>query len=162
MREQIFCAFARLGPAWVRYLQGIIGLGGVSPAGVRLLSAIRHHPRPPIMRDLVNDLGTTARAVTGLVDTLEHEGLVRRSRHPDDRRATLVTLTGEGEQVMERVGREYIERASTLFDVLSPQDQADLVRILGILDDELAARGQAIQPRQPRVATETGSSGPPG
>ncbi len=114
------------------------------------------------MRDLVNDLGTTARAVTGLVDTLEHEGLVRRSRHPDDRRATLVTLTGEGEQVMERVGREYIERASTLFDVLSPQDQADLVRILGILDDELAARGQAIQPRQPRVATETGSSGPPG
>ncbi|WP_374212848.1 MarR family winged helix-turn-helix transcriptional regulator, partial [Frankia sp. CiP3] len=142
LRERVFYAFVRFGPAWVRYLQATVGLDGVSPAGVRLLSALRHHPHPPIMRDLVDDLGTTARAITGLVDTLEHEGLVRRARHPRDRRATLITLTSKGERVVDRVGREHVERASTLFDVLSAQDQADLVRILGLLSDELAARGQ--------------------
>ncbi|WP_250286418.1 MULTISPECIES: MarR family winged helix-turn-helix transcriptional regulator [unclassified Frankia] len=147
LREQVFYAFARFGPAWVRYLHASVGLGGLSPAGVRLLSALRHHPRPPIMRDLVQDLGTTARAVTGLVDTLEHEGLVRRTRHPHDRRAILITLTSKGEQVVDRVGQEHVERASALFCVLSERDQADLVRILGVLGDELAARGQAVQPR---------------
>ncbi|WP_131769612.1 MarR family winged helix-turn-helix transcriptional regulator [Candidatus Protofrankia californiensis] len=147
LREQVFYAFARFGPAWVRYLHASVGLGGLSPAGVRLLSALRHHPHPPIMRDLVQDLGTTARAVTGLVDTLEHEGLVRRTRHPRDRRAILITLTSKGEQVVDRVGQEHVERASALFDVLSEQDQADLVRILGLLGDELAARGQSVQPR---------------
>ncbi|WP_322754341.1 MarR family transcriptional regulator [Frankia sp. Cas3] len=149
LREQVFYAFARFGPAWVRYVKTTVGFGGVSPAGVRLLSALRHHPHPPIMRDLVEDLGTTARAVTGLVDTLEHEGLVRRARHPNDRRATLITLTSKGERVVDRLGREHIERASTLFDALSAQDQADLVRILGLLGDELAARGQAVGHQEP-------------
>ncbi|WP_239338380.1 MarR family winged helix-turn-helix transcriptional regulator [Frankia sp. CiP3] len=135
----------------MRYLQATVGLDGVSPAGVRLLSALRHHPHPPIMRDLVDDLGTTARAITGLVDTLEHEGLVRRARHPRDRRATLITLTSKGERVVDRVGREHVERASTLFDVLSAQDQADLVRILGLLSDELAARGQTGQQQEPAL-----------
>ena len=99
------------------------------------------------MRDLVRDLGATARAVTGLVDTLEHDGLVRRVRHPRDRRATLITLTSKGERVVDRIGREHVEHASTLFDVLSEPEQAELVRILGVLSDELAARGQLVQPR---------------
>ena len=38
----------------------------------------------------------TARNVTGLIDALEHDGLVERLPHPSDRRATLVRLTVAG------------------------------------------------------------------
>lgn len=35
-------------------------------------------------------------SVTSTIDRLERDGLVKRSPHPDDRRATLATLTKEG------------------------------------------------------------------
>ena len=36
-------------------------------------------------------------SVTNIVDRLEADGLVRRTPHPSDRRATLVTITEAGE-----------------------------------------------------------------
>ncbi len=38
-------------------------------------------------------------SVTSTIDRLERDGLVKRSPHPDDRRATLATLTTEGRAV---------------------------------------------------------------
>lgn len=35
-------------------------------------------------------------SVTSTIDRLERDGLVERTRHPDDRRATLATLTKDG------------------------------------------------------------------
>ncbi|MEV6974908.1 MarR family transcriptional regulator [Kitasatospora sp. NPDC093806] len=40
--------------------------------------------------------GVSSRNVTGLVDTLEREGLARRGADPRDRRAVLVTATPDG------------------------------------------------------------------
>lgn len=39
-------------------------------------------------------------SVTSIVDRLETDGLVRREPHPDDRRATLVELTADGDRVL--------------------------------------------------------------
>ncbi len=38
-------------------------------------------------------------SVTSTIDRLERDGLVMRSPHPDDRRATLVTLTSDGKKL---------------------------------------------------------------
>lgn len=92
------------------------------------------------------NLGTTARAVTGLVDTLEREGLVRREPHPSDRRATCIVLTERGKGVADRLWGGHLRAASSIFDVLGAQDQAALVRILGVLTGELAARGYRVAP----------------
>ena len=48
------------------------------------------------MRALADELGLTPRNITDAVDALEGEGLVRRTAHPTDRRATLVELDGRG------------------------------------------------------------------
>jgi len=146
LREQILHAFARFGPAWLRFLHATLGTEAISPSGVRLLSALSRYPQPPIMRDLMDDLGCTARAVTGLVDTLENEGLVRREPSPGDRRATRVVLTERGEQIAHRLCADHRQAASALFDVLSDQDQKSLLRILGRLAEELAARGHRVAP----------------
>jgi DNA-binding MarR family transcriptional regulator len=144
LREQILHAFARFGPAWVRFLHTSLSDEAISPSGMRLLSALSRQRRAPIMRDLVNELGCTARAITGLVDTLENEGLVRREPNPGDRRATRVVLTERGALVAEQLWGDYRRTASALFDALSQKDQKTLLRILGVLADELAARGQQV------------------
>ncbi|MEU2718018.1 MarR family transcriptional regulator [Streptomyces sp. NPDC007205] len=46
--------------------------------------------------DLARSAGMTPRNATGLVDTLEREGLVRRDPDPDDRRSILVRITPAG------------------------------------------------------------------
>jgi DNA-binding MarR family transcriptional regulator len=46
--------------------------------------------------ELARSAGFSSRNVTGLVDTLERAGLVRRERDPGDRRAVLVTITDAG------------------------------------------------------------------
>jgi len=47
-------------------------------------------------------LGFTPSTMTGLVDRLEEQGLLRRQRHPSDRRATVLRLTSKGETAFRR------------------------------------------------------------
>jgi DNA-binding MarR family transcriptional regulator len=47
-------------------------------------------------------LGFTPSTMTGLVDRLEEQGLLRRERHPSDRRATVLSLTRRGETAFRR------------------------------------------------------------
>src|SRR5207248_11573004 len=61
--------------------------------------------RPLTMRELVAALGTDAPYVTVLVRDLEARGLVTRAEHPVDRRAKIVSLTGEGLLMARRAER---------------------------------------------------------
>ena len=50
-------------------------------------------------KDLAASLGCTRPTMTGIVDTLQKNGLVSRQRNPDDRRSLLVTLTERGKSL---------------------------------------------------------------
>ncbi|WP_327675977.1 MarR family winged helix-turn-helix transcriptional regulator [Kitasatospora sp. NBC_00458] len=70
--------------------------------------------------------GVSSRNVTGLVDTLEREGLARRSADPHDRRAVRVTATPEGLAWLEAF-RAPTERAmAAVFRGFSPDELAQL------------------------------------
>lgn len=47
-------------------------------------------------KDLAAALGCTRPTMTGIIDTLEKNGLVTRKANPEDRRSLLVTLTEKG------------------------------------------------------------------
>ena len=49
-------------------------------------------------------LGRAQSVVSEIVDGLARKGLLERERDPDDRRRTLVWLTGEGQEVLRRDG----------------------------------------------------------
>jgi DNA-binding MarR family transcriptional regulator len=53
-------------------------------------------PDGATITQLAEHLGVTRQAAAQLVDELLARGYVRRSRHPDDARARLITLTGRG------------------------------------------------------------------
>jgi len=53
--------------------------------------------------DLCRGISYDAGAMTRMVDRLEHKGLIRRNRHPQDRRVVYIELTEEGARAFPRM-----------------------------------------------------------
>ncbi|WP_432986010.1 MarR family winged helix-turn-helix transcriptional regulator [Dactylosporangium sp. CA-233914] len=87
----------------------------LTPARTTVLWTLRGRG-PATQRQLAEALDVSARNITGLVDGLAGADLVSREPHPTDRRATLVTLTRRGTQLVETLEAEQREFASLLFD----------------------------------------------
>lgn len=90
---------------------------------------------PAFQRELSQALGVTPRNVTGLVDALEATGFVARSPHPTDRRATVVSLTNQGQSAaaVMQAGRDRF--AAELFGHISSSDVRQFVGVLDQLMD---------------------------
>ncbi len=103
-----------------------LGVLGLTPARTHLLWEVFHRG-PSTQRVLADALGVTPRNVTGLVDGLEETGYVTRQPHPVDRRATMVTLTDHGIDVMTQMHKGQEHFARLLFADLSDR-QLDALR----------------------------------
>ncbi len=140
LRLRLVREFAAFGPAYMRWIKSRLPEGGLSYARMRLLSALRCGG-PKIMSDLSGELGVTPRNVTALVDALEEEGLVRRSPHPTDRRATVIEMTDRGARACDERYEEHPAAVAEVFDVLSEEEQGELLRLLGALRGALREKG---------------------
>jgi DNA-binding MarR family transcriptional regulator len=68
--------------------------------------------------------------VTGLVDALEAAGFVARKPHPTDRRATLVTLTDDGEALVAPWHADRDQSGEQLFAGTSTADLTTFVTVM--------------------------------
>lgn len=68
-------------------------------------------------------------SVTNTIDRLETHGLVRRQRHPTDRRATLAQITTEGKKVAKQA-TTVLNRDMFRSSGLSTRDSRELFRLL--------------------------------
>lgn len=68
-------------------------------------------------------------SVTNLIDRLEDQGLVRRARHPTDRRTTLAEITDSGRLLVEEATAAVVSTGFAL-DGLSPEELGALTAIL--------------------------------
>ena len=91
------------------------------------------------LRDLGERLFIQPPSVTGVVDRLEREGLVARSKSEDDLRVRRVRLTDEGRAVIERVLAVHAGEVQALMGGLTVRQQATLARLLDQLDAHLKA-----------------------
>jgi DNA-binding MarR family transcriptional regulator len=92
--------------------------------------------------DIGDQLGVTNAAASQAVDRLVQLGLIERMEDPDDRRAKRLTLTQEGQRLIEKG----IEARSTwvegLTDALTPEQQNMIISALTLLTE--AARKMEI------------------
>lgn len=104
---------------------------GATVARLRALRMLAVEGEPMRMRDLSDMLGVAARTATSVVDSLERDGLVERMRHPEDRRAFLVTLTEAG-RVQHRDAEVTDARAlADATGMLTSAEREELRRLLG-------------------------------
>lgn len=75
----------------------------------------------------------TTATVTGLLDTCERKGLLRRTRHPSDGRRVLVDLTPAGRALLAQVGPAVAAAEKRWVGPLSGSRRTALLRGLGEL-----------------------------
>jgi DNA-binding MarR family transcriptional regulator len=83
--------------------------------------------------------------VTGIIDRMEREGLVARSRSKEDRRVVHIQLTEKGARIGREIAVEPMEILRDALDGLSPAESRDLLRIL----TKIARRVQSIVKHEP-------------
>ena len=76
--------------------------------------------------DLAENLESTPRNITGLVDHLERDGLVERVPDPQDRRSVRARLTAAGRERIEGIWREGLEHQFEMVQGFSKDDLAQL------------------------------------
>jgi MarR family 2-MHQ and catechol resistance regulon transcriptional repressor len=72
----------------------------------------------------------TSGSITASIDRLEARGLVKRTRHPIDRRTFLVALTPQGRDKIGPASRAHAKRMTRLVCALTPDEQHELVRLM--------------------------------
>jgi len=95
-------------------------LRGVYPSG---------HPRGEIARRMIH----RSPDVTRMLDRLVRQGLVARSRNPEDRRESIATITRAGLALLERLDPELHQAFRALTSALSETELRRLARLCDAL-----------------------------
>ncbi len=81
--------------------------------------------------------------VTGIIDRMEREGLVRRERSTVDRRVVHIRLSDKGQKLAKQIQVEPMEIFREALASLSQADLKDLLRLLNKLQKFVRARVSA-------------------
>jgi DNA-binding MarR family transcriptional regulator len=79
---------------------------------------------------LAERFGVAAATATQILDSLERDAVVARSRGTGDRRCVAITLTPHGRSAVEAKRRSLAERRRRLFEGLSPEERPQAERVL--------------------------------
>jgi DNA-binding MarR family transcriptional regulator len=104
-----------------------------------LYDKIEGHPIPQTPADLAEMAGVTRATITGLVDTLERDGLVTRAHDSGDRRMMLIHLTPKGHETLESVIPGHFKQMAAQMAPLSEHERKTLVRLLNKLAGDPAS-----------------------
>lgn len=87
---------------------------------------------------LADQAGVTRATMTGLIDTLERDGMVTRKPDPADRRMLSVELTPKGVEFLEGMLPGHFERIRSLMTALGESERRALVKLLGKISQRAA------------------------
>lgn len=134
LRQGLFANF--LGPR-VRVLWNLLSARmatALAPFGLRsgafsTLTLIATNPGIS-QNELARGLGIDKSAVVAIIDDLEQRGLARRLRSPADRRRHALSLTAQGEAMMERMRGPVAEVGLPIRAALSMEEMDQLLLLL--------------------------------
>lgn len=103
---------------------------GITSQQYQAMLVIKVNPNGAIMiRDLAGEMLLQPNGAVQLVDRLVNVGLVERRQSPDDRRSVLVTMTAEGNHVLERLAADHLQEMLRREPLLA--ESLRLLRYLG-------------------------------
>ena len=86
--------------------------------------------------ELADAAGVSRATMTGLIDTLERDGLVTREPDTVDRRMMLVRLTAKGRALLEAILPDHFKRMAWLMSPLSEFERQTLVQLLNKIQQQ--------------------------
>lgn len=126
----------RLNEAWERFIAAVRRTrartggfeDGLSLSQYELIKPLTSG-RLPTGR-LAERIGVAPATATQILDSLEREGIVERSRTAADRRTVNVGLTAHGRRALERKRRGLVNQRRRLFENLDPDERGQAERVL--------------------------------
>jgi DNA-binding MarR family transcriptional regulator len=110
-----------------------------------VLALLNREPDEPMCpSDLAIRSGVTRATMTGLLDGLARERLIRREPAKDDRRMLLVELTPRGRKMLDEIFPDYYRRIAKLMGHLSPAEKKQLVELLNKITPGLPAMAEPL------------------
>jgi len=106
----------------------------LTPHHARALQVVGELDKPRL-GTVAERLRIAPRSATEVIDALEERGLVERGPDETDHRATCVSLTGRGREVLTEVNSARGSAGSQHFAVLTDAERAALAELLAKLDD---------------------------
>lgn len=103
-----------------------------NPGDLDTLATLRREGEPFELspKELSSRLLVTSAGLSGRLDRLESAGWIKRSPHPDDRRATIVTLTDEGCKLVDSVYEHTLEMYRDALGQIDSGERAELANRL--------------------------------
>lgn len=101
--------------------------GDVTLSQVLALRYVKRHD-PAFVGELSTALGISPPAATKAVERLVGKGLVDRREDPDDRRQHPLTITRQGQDLLDRLDKGEAERLSNVLSRMTDSDQKALIR----------------------------------
>jgi DNA-binding MarR family transcriptional regulator len=117
----------------------------LSMARLRVLFQLMDRPHIRI-GELSQCVDVAPRTMTSTVEAMERDGLVQRQPDPNDRRATIVSITDEGRRSYAEGWRLQAVAVADLFDALDDDQRRALMDILDRLGAATAAANGAREP----------------
>jgi DNA-binding MarR family transcriptional regulator len=105
---------------------------GLTPVQYGALQALHNTPGVD-QRTLARSLGLDTSTIAGVVDRLETRGLLLRSASADDRRVRLLTLTDEGQALLDAVTPTMLRAQERMLEPLPPHERKEFMRMLRTL-----------------------------
>jgi len=123
---------SRASQALGRSIETVLGGFGLGRGEFDVLATLRRSGPPYRLTPtaLFTDLMLSSGAMTNRLDRLEQAGLIERMPDPSDRRGTLVGLTARGRELVDTALTAHLANEQRLLDALSPDERADLARLL--------------------------------
>jgi DNA-binding MarR family transcriptional regulator len=121
----------------VKRISELVQPFNLTPASGLVLSILADSESPLPPNQIADRLIISRATVTGLVDSLEQRGYVRRLPHPSDRRMLLVEPTDTGRQIADAFRPIVHQHQKVWMDVLNEQEQEQLINFLKQLQEPL-------------------------
>lgn len=81
-------------------------------------------------RDIAISYGFPKNTLSRAIKTLEERSLIRRERHPTDKRSYLLTLTKQGRRIFQETLPHFVRLQNEMLNVLTPRERETLSVLL--------------------------------
>jgi len=139
---EVFLHLLRTGDELFEAKSAFLARHGLSHGRFTVLMLLERAGKPCTPAALADESRVTRATMTGLVDTLEKDGLVAREADPEDRRTIQVRLTKQGHALMGKVLPDHFGFVASTVKPLNKTERKQLVTLLQKIQRGLASSGK--------------------
>lgn len=103
---------------------------GLTSSQYNVLRILRGEGKPLPSLEIADRMIQVVPAITGLIDRLESQQLVKRRRCKDDRRVVYVEITSKAHNILSKLDKPLSDLHLQLMENLSKSELSELVRLL--------------------------------